>query len=93
MEVLKHQYEKKIIYSDPFHAVPISKFLKALLSLRVEKKRYQNTVVSVGHLAEKFNDHGRKANRNFSVLNHKYPFFGKFDPKYQNYQFKLKFGI
>ena len=28
-----------------------------------------------------------------SVLDMKYPFFGKFSPKNQNYQFKIKFSI
>ena len=53
-----------------------------------------NTVVSVGPHVEKFNivsiDHGSMHNCDFSDC--KYPSLGKFGPKYQNCQFKLKFG-
>ena len=35
---------------------------------------------------------GLTQKRNFSVLDWKDHFWGKFDPKNQNFQFKLKFG-
>ena len=56
----------------------------------------KNTVLSVGAHAEKFNivsnDHGRTHKCDFSVFHQKYPFLGKYSPKNQNSQFKLKLG-
>ena len=38
------------------------------------------------------NDHGHTQKCDFSVLDWKYPFLGKFGPKIQNCLFKVKYG-
>ena len=63
------------------------------MSLRLEG---ENNVVSVGPRAEKFNivsnDHGGTHKCDYYRFQPEIPFLGKFGPKNENCQFKLKFG-